>query len=405
MTSQEPSQPGRPRLLRAINERTLLDRLTRSGPASRAQLARETGLSKPTVSLALGNLERAGLVRELGHISPARGRTAVLYGPDPSAAYVLGIDIGRAWLRLAAADLGGEIVARRDVRNRARSAPALVREVSELAHDVVRAAGVTWPQVAHTVVGGPGVYDPDSGRLRHEPNLPGGSRPGLMSALRDALPASVELDNDANLAALGERSFGSGREVANFVYLWVGTGIGLGIVLDGALYRGAFGAAGEVAYLPLAAPEGRRADPRARRRGLLEEAASADAVVRSARSLGMTGRLTAERVFSAARDGEERALRAVDAEAARLALVVGSVAAILDPELVVLGGGVGGNVDLLRPRLERRLEELSPLQPRIAEGELGSDAVVLGAIATALESAREVVFEQRAGVSAVPLRS
>jgi predicted NBD/HSP70 family sugar kinase len=114
----------------------------------------------------------------------------------------------------------------------------------------------------------------------------------------------------------------------------------------------------------------------------------------------MTGRLTAERVFSAARSGDERALAAVDAEAGRLALVVGSVAAILDPQLVVLGGGVGGNADLLRPRLEQRLEELSPLQPWIAEGELGTDAVVLGAIATALESAREAVFEQRAGVSA-----
>src|SRR3954447_1951426 len=197
MTSQEPSQPGRPQLLRAINERTLLDRLTRSGPASRAQLARETGLSKPTVSLALGNLERAGLVRELGRVSPARGRSAVLYGPDPTAAYVVGIDIGRSWLRLAAADLGGRIVARRDVRNRARSAAALVREVSAVAHDLIGDAGVGWDQVAHTVVGGPGVYDPDSGRLRHAPNLPGWSRPGLMSALREALPHSVELDNDA----------------------------------------------------------------------------------------------------------------------------------------------------------------------------------------------------------------
>src|SRR3954447_21229200 len=400
MTSQEPSQPGRPQLLRAINERTLLDRLTRSGPASRAQLARETGLSKPTVSLALGNLERAGLVRELGHISPARGRTAVLYGPDPSAAYVLGIDIGRAWLRLAAADLGGEIVARRDVRNRARSAPALVREVSAVAHDLIGSAGVTWDQVAHTVVGGPGVYDPDSGRLRHAPNLPGWSRPGLMSALREALPHSVELDNDANLAALGERAYGQGREASNFVYLWVGTGIGLGIVLDGALYRGAFGAAGEVAYLPLPAPESSQAAARARarRRGMLEEAASADAVVRGARALGMGGRLTAESVFAAARSGDERAVAAVDAEAGRLALVVGSVAAILDPELVILGGGVGGNVDLLRPRLEARLEEVSPLRPRIAASELGTDAVVLGAIATAVETARELVFEQRAGL-------
>jgi predicted NBD/HSP70 family sugar kinase len=119
----------------------------------------------------------------------------------------------------------------------------------------------------------------------------------------------------------------------------------------------------------------------------------------------MPGRLTAERVFAAARDGDKLALKAVDAEAARLALVVGSVAAILDPQLVVLGGGVGGNIDLLRPRLERRLEELSPLQPEIAAGELGQDAVVLGAIATALDTARDLAFERRAGISAAPPRS
>src|SRR3954454_17195486 len=160
MASQARTEPGRPRLLRDLNERTLLDRLTRSGAASRAQLARETGLSKPTVSLALGNLERAGLVRELGRVTPARGRSALLYGINPTAAYVMGIDIGRSWLRLAAADLDGRIVARRDVRNRARSAAALVREVSEVAHGLIGDAEVGWQQVAQTVVGGPGVYDP-----------------------------------------------------------------------------------------------------------------------------------------------------------------------------------------------------------------------------------------------------
>src|SRR3954452_13259736 len=279
MASQASPQPGTPRLMRAINERTLLDHLRHAGATSRAQLARDTGLSKPTVSQALANLERAGLVRAIGRVSPARGRSAVLYAPDPTAAYVLGVDIGRSWVRVAAADLAGTIVARRDVRNRARSATGLVQTVSEVAHEVVAAGGLTWAQVARTVLGGPGVYDPDSGRLRHAPNLPGWSRPGLMSALREALPPSVELDNDANLAALGERAFGSGRDADNFVYLWVGTGIGLGIVLDGALYRGAFGAGGEGAYLPLPAPESSQAAARARarRRGMLEEAASADA--------------------------------------------------------------------------------------------------------------------------------
>ena len=389
---------GTPRLLRAHNERALLECLRSAGPSSRPDLARIAGLSKPTVSQALANLESVGLVRPVGPASPSLGRTAMLYEVDPTAGYVVGIDIGRAWIRVAAADLSGEIVARRDERNRARSGSALVRSVAAVAHEVVEAAGLTWKQVAHTVVGGPGVFDPDSDRLRHAPNVPGWSRPGVMSELREALPPTVALDNDANLAAVGERSYGSGRDARTFVYVSVGTGIGMGVIIDGELYRGAHGAAGEVGYLPLGEDgAGGAAGRDARRRGILEEAASADAVVRTAKRLGMQGATSAKRVFAAARAGDELALAAVDAEAQRLALVVGTVAAIVDPEFVLLGGGVGSNIDLLRPPLERRLGELTPLAPPVAEGELGQDAIVLGAVASALDTARDLVFEQRAG--------
>jgi predicted NBD/HSP70 family sugar kinase len=400
MSGQDrPHRPGgTPRLLRAHNERALLECLRSAGPSSRPDLARVAGLSKPTVSQALANLESAGLVRPVGPASPSRGRTAMLYEVDPTAGYVVGIDIGRAWIRVAAADLSGEIVARRDERNRARSGSALVRSVAAVAHEVVEAAGLTWKQVAHTVVGGPGVFDPDSDRFRHAPNVPGWSRPGVMSELREALPPTVALDNDANLAAVGERSYGSGRDARTFVYVSVGTGIGMGVIIDGELYRGAHGAAGEVGYLPLGEDgPGGAAGRDARRRGILEEAASADAVVRTAKRLGMEGATSAKRVFAAARGGDELALAAVDAEAQRLALVVGTVAAIVDPEFVLLGGGVGSNIDLLRPPLERRLGELTPLAPPVAEGELGQDAIVLGAIASALDTARDLVFEERAG--------
>lgn len=385
---------GTPSLLRAINERALLEALRDAGPTSRPQLAKIAGLSKPTVSQALANLERAGLVRAVGPATPAPGRTAMLYEADPTAGYVVGIDIGSAWIRVAAADLAGTIVARRDERNRERSASALVRAVSSVAHEVVAAAGLTWEQVAHTVVGGPGVFDPDSDRLLHAPNLPGWSRTGLVSSLREALPPSVALENDANLAAIGERSYGRGRDADTFVYVSVGAGIGMGIVIEGELYRGAHGAAGEVGYVPF---DDAHPDPDARRRGVAEEAASADAVVTTAKRLGMIGATSAKRVFAAARAGDALALAAVEAEAQRLALIVGAVAAILDPEFVLLGGGVGSNVDLLRPPLERRLAELTPLGPEVVESELGQDAIVLGAVASALDTARERVFAQRAG--------
>src|SRR4051794_1574246 len=331
--------PGTPGLLRTINQRALLEHLRRGAPLSRAELARRTGLSKPTVSEALGDLERAGLVRGAGAVTPPRGRTARLYEPDPTAAYVVGIDIGRAWVRVAVADLDGRVVARRDEPNRARSAAALVRAVAADARGAVAEAGLAWDQVAHAVVGSPGVFDPATGRLRHAPNLPGWSRPGLVDQLRAELSPSLALDNDVTLAAMGELTYGRGRAASTFAYLSVGTGIGLGLVVEGALFRGAHGAAGEVGFLPL--PRGAAARRDTRLRGILEQAASADAVVRDARARGRRGATSAKAVFAAARAGDRVARAVVRQEAAGLALVVATVVAVIDPEFVVLGGGVG----------------------------------------------------------------
>jgi predicted NBD/HSP70 family sugar kinase len=132
---------------------------------------------------------------------------------------------------------------------------------------------------------------------------------------------------------------------------------------------------------------------------MLESAVSADAVVRAARDLGMSGQLSAKRVFDAARAGDPAALGAVRQESRRLALVVAAVSAVLDPDLVLLGGGVGHNADLLLQPLRETLHTLTPLRPAVAVGALGDDAVLLGAVATALRTARPRIFEQRLGAA------
>src|SRR3954447_19092178 len=142
--SGQVAPPGTPRLLRAHNERAVLEHLRTAGPSSRPGLARIAGLSKPTVSQALAHLETAGLVRRVGPASPSMGRTAMLYEADPTAGHVLGVDIGRGWIRVAVADLSGEIVARRDERNRARGAAALVKEVGEGGREGGAGGGLSW---------------------------------------------------------------------------------------------------------------------------------------------------------------------------------------------------------------------------------------------------------------------
>lgn len=386
--ADQPDQPWNRRLLRRTNERLLLDRLRALGAASRAQLARETGLSKPTVSSALASLAAAGLVHEVGTHAPERGRTAVLYSPDPAAGHVLGVDIGRGWVRVAVADLDGTVVARADVRNRARASAALAELVVDSARQVVANAGVDPAEVVHGVVGTPGVYDEEQRRVRFAMHLPGWGRAGLIDRIREELGVPLEVHNDANLAALGEYTYGVGAGSRLFAYILIGTGLGMGIVREGRLFTGARGLAGEIGFLPW---PGRRKPER------LEDAVSGVAVVEAAREFGMSGQLTAKAVFDAARQGNRAAVRAVELEAERIAHTVAAAAAVLDPDLVVLGGGVGHSVDLLLEPVRERLRALTPLRPRIAPSRLGEDAVLLGAVATALGTARDLVFDRRAG--------
>ncbi|MEW2155920.1 ROK family transcriptional regulator [Streptomyces sp. NPDC007189] len=388
---EQQAQPWSRRRLRSTNERLLLDRLRALGAASRAQLARETGLSKPTVSSALASLETAGLVHEVGTHAPERGRTAVLYAPDPAAGHALGVDIGRGWLRVAVADLDGALVARTDVRNRARSSAALADLVVDTAREVIAGSGVDPAEVVHGVVGTPGVYDEKQRRVRYAMHLPGWGRAGLVDRMREELGVPLEVHNDANLAALGEYTYGVGAGSRLFAYILIGTGLGMGVVSEGRLFTGAHGLAGEIGFLPW---PGRQKPER------LEDAVSGVAVVEAAREFGMSGQLTAKAVFDAARQGNPAARRAVELEGERIAHTVAAAAAVLDPDLVVLGGGVGHSVDLLLRPVQDRVRALTPLRPRIAPSRLGEDAVLLGAVATALDTARDLVFERRTAAGA-----
>jgi predicted NBD/HSP70 family sugar kinase len=269
----------------------------------------------------------------------------------------------------------------------------LIAQIGEMAHGLAAEAGLRWRHVTLTVVGSPGVLRPSHGQVALAHNLPGWGRHGLAEAVQRELGTNVAFENDVNLATMGERWHGLGRDVADFVYLHVGTGVGLGLVLHGELYRGSTGAAGEIAYLPLAL-----ADPHdrgSRRRGVLESAIGAAAVVATARRMGMTPPLTPKTVFGAARRGDERAGRVVSGVARGIAHAIAAVVPVVDPELVVLGGGIGRNGDLLLEPVERELRAISPFLPRIEVSPLGDEATVDGALAMALAAAQEQLFSRR----------
>lgn len=385
---------GRPSLLRTINERSVLECIRGSGPISRAQLARACGLSKPTVSQALLALEGYRLVRTAGRTSGGKGPTATLFEINSTAGWVVGIDVGHEYVRAAVADITGRVLTQRRQRTRARSAAAVIDAIGSVAGAVIHDAGLTVRKVTVTVVGSPGVFgDGAHPVLAH--NLPGWERPGVLDAITEAIDAPVEFENDVNLAALGELRQGAGRGVDDFVYLHVGTGVGMGIVLQGELFRGATGAAGEIGYLPLAVADPH--DPTSRRRGALESAIGSAGVLATATRMGMASPRTAAEVFDAAAAGDRAAVDTVAAVARGIALAVAAIVPILDPALVILGGGIGRNAGLLREPLEQELGAISPFAPRIEVAALGEDAELIGAVSMAVASGQERLFNRAQG--------
>ncbi|GAA3197454.1 ROK family transcriptional regulator [Actinocorallia longicatena] len=371
-------------LLRVINERAALEQIREHGPISRPELAKNTGLSKPTISLALADLERVGLVRTVGQRTGGAGRSAMLYEVSPEAGWVVGVDVGREWVRVALANIAGEVVTRRDVRSQARSAAALMDQIGELVAELAGGRELT-----HVVLATPGIHDHERRRLQLAPNIPGWQKPGVVDKLAERLPCAFTIENDIALAALGEQAYGLGRGLQNFTFVSIGTGLGMGVVLGGRLYRGSRGAAGEIGFLPLGGGPDHPG-------GQLESVLSGPGLVATAQRYGMKGRWTPETIYAAARQGDENALQIVGEEAANISRALASVIAVLDPELIVLGGGLGHTgADLLLEAVRDRLESMTPLPPPPVElSALEGEAIVRGAVATALGIARDALFSR-----------
>ncbi|GLH97028.1 ROK family transcriptional regulator [Phytohabitans aurantiacus] len=377
--------------LRQVNERTVFKRVLELAPTSVTQLVKETGLSKPTVGLTLARLEQVGLVRKVGLRTGAAGRAPQLFGPRPEAGWVVAIDVGLRWVGVLLADLTGTIAGQSRRRSK-RSARKLVDQIGDMVDELLAGTDVAPESVLNVVVGSPGVYDKTGHRVRHASNLPGWERPDLVPTLRERLGEHIAFENDVDLAALGEQAYGLGRGVENFVYLHIGSGLGIGAVLGGRLHRGAHGTAGEVAFLPVVTPA---SGPAALRRGLLETAAAADGLVAAAHRHGLTTATRAEDVLAAAKAEEPAAVRAMADELDHLTTALAAVMTLLDPELVVLGGGVGRHFgDYLVP-LRQRLAALLPLPiPAFAVSALGDDATLLGGLASGLRNARERALQR-----------
>ena len=377
-----------PPLLKRLNEETVLDTIRNGAPISRAEIARRAGISKPTVSLALQTLLGAGLVREAaaGPVGPSYG--ALYFEPVAEAALVLGIDLGARFLRGALCDLSGTIRARQDIEHGGVDAERALEAIVELRDALVRSAGLSHELIDETVVGIPGVVEQETGAVGLATNVPGLDGRRYAAELEARLGERITLENDVNLAALGERRLGIAQGVDDFMFLSVGTGLGAGLVLRGELQRGHHGAAGELDYVAVGLDH--EIDPCAAALSLFAQR------IAEGESTQLSSPYDARSVFAAARAGDRLARDVVKEEARRIALHIAPISAVTDVGLVVLGGGIGANAELLadvRPLLARWL----PYPPRVEISSLGDGAVLMGAVAVGLRAALEAVFLSRRG--------
>ncbi len=389
---------GTPSLLRAINDGAALRVLLERGPLTRPELGALIGLSKPTASQLLSRLQEAGLVVLDGIREGMPGRTAELYRIDPRAAHAAALDVTPARIEVAVADITGAVVAAHRMPTPGRTGGDVVERVRAALGGACYPAGLTPSALSRVVIGIGGAVDPSTGRLGYAAHIPGWHVPDVVGTLRDGIGVPVDIENDVNLAAQAERSRGAARGHRDFVLLWAEEGLGAAMVLDGKLHRGATGGAGEIGYMPvIGAPTARDVGKRARHG--FQALSGGIAVLSVLRAHGLRGPSPAKAVRNAVAaihggsDRAEAARAALGQVAARLALGLASITAVVDPEVVVLSGGVplaGG--EILRGLVERELHALTIPRPPVRLSAVEGNPVLAGALDLALDATRDELF-------------
>jgi predicted NBD/HSP70 family sugar kinase len=378
--------------LRHLNRLRVIHALRDEGLISRAGIARRTGLSRSTVSSLVSELQADGLVVERPEPAAAHGdqggRPPILLSFDASAGVAVGIDFDHHHVRVAVSDLSSRVLAEREQRlDTDHLAHEGLDAAAELVNQVLGEAGIEPARVIGAGMCLPGPIHRATGVVGSTAILPAWAGVAAADEMHRRLDLPILVDNDANLAALAEAAFGAGRDAKDLIYLMISSGIGAGLVLDGRLYRGAEGLAGELGHV-LVDADGPVC--RCGNRGCLETVAGTDALADLLRRSHGDG-LDGHAIVALARDGD-LGCRRVIADAGR---AIGKVAAtlvnVLNPELLIVGGDLSEAGELLldgvRESLGRSALPTAAQAATVVAGSLGDRAEVLGAIALVLSEA------------------
>jgi predicted NBD/HSP70 family sugar kinase len=374
--------PGSQSALRAANEQRLLDALARAGACTQAQLSRSTGLSAATVSNIVRHLAATGVVDLASTVSSGRRAQSVTLGRR--AGLVAGLDFGSSHVRVAVAARSREVLAEREVAVPARApVEAGIRTACTLLDELLAAVGADRADLVGLGVGVPAPVDAATGRVGPGSTLPDWVGAPLTQLLSRHVDVPAWVDNDANLGALAEQAGGAAAGVADAIYIQLAGAIGAGLVLDGRLFRGSGGTAGEIGHTTV---DEHGPVCRCGNRGCLETVAATPVVLRLLRPTH--GDLAVDDVVRLAAAGDVPCRRVVEDVGRQLGTAVANLVNLLNPRVVVVGGDWAPLGDLLldpvRATVRRNAVPSAAGFVRVVPSALGRRAQVLGALALVL---------------------
>ena len=375
--------------MRDINRSAILEIIRRESPISRTGIAERLKISPPTVMRIMEELIEEGFVRPHGGTEWSGGRRRSLLEFNTDGYVVLGVDMGGTKMYAALSEIGGNIIDEIDMGRHGTSGEENYDLLTKLIDALLASPRLRGRRVRGIGVGAPGITLHNDGIVKWAYALKWKDFP-LKARLAERYSLPITVDNDVNLAALGELWFGAGQNTQDMILVAIGTGIGAGIIINGSLYRGSSEASGEVGHM---IPGREFLGKGYQDFGALESMASGTSIAERARCVLKSQRdpvelnnLLAEDVFEAARQGRKWAWAIINEAADYLAVAIAGLAVSFDPELIVLGGGVTSFADMLVEPILRRINGTIPTPPKLVVSNLGLRATVMGAITTVIHN-------------------
>ncbi len=361
------------RRMRNHNSRQILSIVRKLGPVSRADIARQTPYSAPTVSALISSLVRAGLANEEGAGKSSVGRKPQLLSFNAKCGVVIGSNIDSDAIQIVLADMTGKWLRKRAIQLQSETRPRpLLRRLATAIEGMLKESGLGATPLLAVAVGVPGMTDVSTGTVIEAANLDEWRDVPALEILQGYLSVPVKVENDVNLAAIGEQWHGGGRGIENFVFISVGTGIGAGIIIGGKLHRGHKWHAGEISHLNV---DYRKWSTDYAAAGYLE-AHLRDGVRQKAKA--------AEFSF------DKETVR-------RLGAAIANIATIIDPETIIVGGHLIMMDSESLPQIFEVAAKIAPNCPKLHRTELGEDAPLLGSVQIALQYADENLHDLMMG--------